>query len=346
MTVPMPCPPPPPAVCEANSSAPRKRRRRAPASGASDDCFACSKRNSKCDRRRPYCSQCLEVGNECSGYKTQLTWGVGVASRGKLRGLSLPIAKSAPAHKDSTSSSSARSRSSSAADKLAVHGRSRTLSRDDVKIKMEGQSPLPGTTFTTYDFINMIPNSPGSSMQTDWTMSVSQDYLRPSQISIPEQPSHQHLLRQSLQRLHTPSISHDLNLSNSGPLSAYSEHDYGSPMDQGYHVDDSPYLASPAPMYNSFSSQHSPVDPGSYSMDGRGPTSCPDQFYAQSDMSSSLSSHHQTIYELDESRHLAGSPAGGYSRSDTYYDDDTSGKLSPLDWFDQSLIRSSDVYFP
>ncbi|KAK5100825.1 hypothetical protein LTR70_001139 [Exophiala xenobiotica] len=71
---------------------PRKRKKRAPAAGAANDCFTCAERKLKCDRRRPYCSQCLQVGQDCSGYKTQLTWGVGVASRGKLRGLSLPIA--------------------------------------------------------------------------------------------------------------------------------------------------------------------------------------------------------------------------------------------------------------
>ena len=75
------------------TSPPRKRRRRAPATGAADDCFACQERQTACDRRRPYCSQCLEVGKDCSGYKTTLTWGVGVASRGKLRGLSLPVAR-------------------------------------------------------------------------------------------------------------------------------------------------------------------------------------------------------------------------------------------------------------
>lgn len=76
----------------AEATAPRKRRKRAPAAGASDDCFTCLNRGVHCDRRRPYCSQCLAEGNECSGYKTQLTWGMGVASRGKLRGLSLPVA--------------------------------------------------------------------------------------------------------------------------------------------------------------------------------------------------------------------------------------------------------------
>ena len=73
-------------------ASPRKRRKRAPTAGAAADCFTCSSLELQCDRRRPYCSQCLDHGKDCSGYKTQLTWGVGVASRGKLRGLSLPVA--------------------------------------------------------------------------------------------------------------------------------------------------------------------------------------------------------------------------------------------------------------
>lgn len=77
---------------KADPNAPtRKRRKRTVVSGAPDDCFTCSKRGARCDRRRPYCSQCLEMGRECSGYKTTLTWGVGVASRGKLRGQKLPV---------------------------------------------------------------------------------------------------------------------------------------------------------------------------------------------------------------------------------------------------------------
>ncbi|KAJ5764300.1 hypothetical protein N7533_002981 [Penicillium manginii] len=82
----------------------RKRRKRTVVSGASDDCFTCSKRGARCDRRRPYCSQCLELGRECSGYKTKLTWGVGVASRGKLRGQQLPVMES----KEDTGASTAK----------------------------------------------------------------------------------------------------------------------------------------------------------------------------------------------------------------------------------------------
>ncbi|EPE05029.1 gal4-like zn 2cys6 binuclear cluster dna-binding domain-containing protein [Ophiostoma piceae UAMH 11346] len=111
------------AAAAASAAAVRKRRRRTPAGGAADDCFTCSKRNVKCDRRRPYCSQCLEVGNECSGYKTQLTWGVGVASRGKLRGLSLPIAKAPPAA-GSTSHSGAHNAAIS--KKMAVSSAARS----------------------------------------------------------------------------------------------------------------------------------------------------------------------------------------------------------------------------
>lgn len=82
------------AASQKSPTSPRKRRRRAPTTGAADDCFACQDRQSKCDRRRPYCTQCLDLGKDCSGYKTALTWGVGVASRGKLRGLAMPIAES------------------------------------------------------------------------------------------------------------------------------------------------------------------------------------------------------------------------------------------------------------
>ncbi|KAJ5020518.1 fungal-specific transcription factor domain-containing protein [Bipolaris maydis] len=70
--------------------------RHTPATEPPKDCFACKKRQVKCDRRRPYCGQCVEIGKECSGYRTTLTWGVGVASRGKLRGMTLPVAKSPP----------------------------------------------------------------------------------------------------------------------------------------------------------------------------------------------------------------------------------------------------------
>ncbi|WPH03387.1 Hypothetical protein R9X50_00626600 [Acrodontium crateriforme] len=76
----------------AAAQASRRKRRRTTAGGANDDCFSCRKNSLKCGRERPYCSQCMHAGLQCGGYKTTLTWGVGVASRGKLRGLSCPVA--------------------------------------------------------------------------------------------------------------------------------------------------------------------------------------------------------------------------------------------------------------
>lgn len=81
-----------------------RKRRRASTGRVVDNCFTCTKRNVKCDRQRPYCSQCLRIGSVCSGYKTQLTWDVGVASRGKLRGLSLPIANAPPVTRETNES--------------------------------------------------------------------------------------------------------------------------------------------------------------------------------------------------------------------------------------------------
>ncbi|KAL4895185.1 fungal-specific transcription factor domain-containing protein [Aspergillus ambiguus] len=92
---------PPPASGQSRKSstdpAPRKRRKRTVVTGAREDCFTCAREGLACDRSRPFCSQCLGRGLECSGYKTTLTWGVGVASRGKLRGLAVPIKGAGPA---------------------------------------------------------------------------------------------------------------------------------------------------------------------------------------------------------------------------------------------------------
>lgn len=318
MTLPVACPPSSCVSSDPPTVPQRKRRRRAPATGASDDCFACTKRNTKCDRRRPYCSQCLEVGKECSGYKTQLTWGVGVASRGKLRGLSLPIARSAPAAK---SPPATRPRASS------------TLSQkneDDVKIKKETMgpgSPLPGSLFTTYDFVNMAPHgvaNPSMPMSSEWNFPVQHDYAVHDYHR--DGMNHQRQLPQ-LHRLHTISIGRGEGLLSSSldSMSAYADSDYASPISQSFPNDDISYLNSPLPMYNSYSSRNSvaesPVASGMMG-DSRGPTSCPDPYYAQSEMSSSISSH-QNLYDIAENRQHRASP----SVADVFYDDDILGKF-------------------
>lgn len=55
------------------------------------DCRVCNRRRIKCDRWLPTCGKCEKRGLTCSGYGILLKWDQGVASRGKLKGKSLPI---------------------------------------------------------------------------------------------------------------------------------------------------------------------------------------------------------------------------------------------------------------
>jgi hypothetical protein len=225
-----------------------ERRRRARASGASDDCFACTKKNTKCDRKRPYCSQCLEVGKECSGYKTQLTWGVGVASRGKLRGLSLPVAKSSPAP-----------RSPPATRQRASSTRLRSLKLiEEGKTKLESMRPMPSNPFMTYDFVNMDPNGVALPIQMlEWNLAVSQDY--------------------SLHGYHQGPMNHPLGRGDGLGISS----SIVSSINQLFPNDES--MHRPVPMCNSYSSRNSGVDSpvlGMMQDASRGPTSCPDHFSA------------------------------------------------------------------
>lgn len=265
--IPLPCPP----ASNTDIEAPRKRRRRAPASGAADDCFACHKRSVKCDRRRPYCSPCLEIGSECSGYKTQLTWGVGVASRGKLRGLSLPVAKSAPVAK-SPPTRTIRQRANTT-NRMAPFPRK----EHDIEIKIECEPSL-ASPYTNYDFVHMNPNhppkSPSSPAPSDWSQP---DHFVPHH----SEGGHGHLLRQSLSRLQPPTMRYGDDLSSStGSLSAYSDNDY-SPIGQSF--DDSAFLS---PIQYEFAT--SPENVFSTSADQRAPTSFPDQFYTRSPSSHSF----------------------------------------------------------
>ena len=143
-------------------TSPRKRRRRAPTTGAADDCFACQDRHTSCDRRRPYCTQCLDRGKDCSGYKTTLTWGVGVASRGKLRGLALPIPKSRKVDPVEQTKGDGK--------KSTTNGQSKSRRNTVDSIKKESitehspsnSSPSNKRTSlsTTFGFVNVDPNAP------------------------------------------------------------------------------------------------------------------------------------------------------------------------------------------
>ena len=294
MTVPLPTPSNP----KADAAAVRKRRRRAPAGGAADDCFTCTKRNVKCDRRRPYCSQCLEVGNECSGYKTQLTWGVGVASRGKLRGLSLPIAKSPPVNPIKKSSPS-RSRANSSV--IDGQGRGHAANaghwneqeplspqgtRGDVDGPADHHYPvsMPATPFHVYDLAKIshaeptppIPSGPGHWNNVPFSPTLPGDGPRFPKLGL--------------------LLAHGPPEPLSSSIDSLSDAEYLSPLSHTFSRDDLPFTSSPTHMYaESYNSANSPIPQSPISsvmMDHhRAPTSCPSLVYAPSEPGSSLHSH-------------------------------------------------------
>ncbi len=178
----------------------------------------------------------------------------------------------------------------------------------------------------TYDFVNMAPNGVASPIQMpEWNLAVSQDYSLHDYHQDPM--NHQRQLPQ-LHRLHTLSLGRGEGLGISSPidsLSAYAESDYASPISQSFPNDDIPFMHSPVPIYNSYSSRNSGTDspvPGMMQDASRGPTSCPEQYYAQSEMSSSISSH-QNLYDIAENRQHQSSPVP----NDIFFDDDMLGKL-------------------
>ncbi|ROW09055.1 hypothetical protein VMCG_02875 [Cytospora schulzeri] len=295
MTVPLPTPSNP----KVDAAAVRKRRRRAPAGGAADDCFTCTKRNVKCDRRRPYCSQCLEVGNECSGYKTQLTWGVGVASRGKLRGLSLPIAKSPPVNPIKKSSPS-RSRANSSLtggqgrghatnaghwnEQEALSPRGTRGDIIDGPVDRHYPVSMPPTPFHVYDLSKIshaeptppMPSGAGHWGNVPFSPSLAGDGPRFPKLG--------------------PILAHGPPEPLSSSIDSLSDAEYLSPLSHTFSRDDLPFATSPTHMYaESYNSANSPIPQSPMSsvmMDHhRAPTSCPSLVYAPSEPSSSLHSH-------------------------------------------------------
>ncbi|KAL6878958.1 fungal-specific transcription factor domain-containing protein [Trichoderma novae-zelandiae] len=271
------------AVVAKDAAAIRKRRRRAPAGGATDDCFTCSKRNVKCDRRRPYCSQCLEIGNECSGYKTQLTWGVGVASRGKLRGLSLPIAKAPPVAREPKKSPASRARAQSSAAALSTK-----LARSPIDIPSTTHTASTPSTpvyqVPAYDYLSISHHGHAPSIsQSSWG---SVGYA-PGLVHSPDGTP-----RYTRYPLHLSTDALSSSCESVG-----SEVDYLSPLSQSYAREEIPFHHSPTILYEGYPAHHSsPMaqsPPTMLVLDHcRAPTSYPGLVYAPSEAHPALSHHH------------------------------------------------------
>lgn len=58
-----------------------------PMDPSSTDCHTCRRGRLKCDRTRPACQKCLARATQCLGYGRLLRWNQGIASRGKMKGM-------------------------------------------------------------------------------------------------------------------------------------------------------------------------------------------------------------------------------------------------------------------
>ncbi|KAH7303582.1 hypothetical protein B0I35DRAFT_364667 [Stachybotrys elegans] len=315
-----------------DASAIRKRRRRAPAGGAADDCFTCTKRNVKCGRQRPYCSQCLEVSNECSGYKTQLTWGVGVASRGKLRGLSLPVVNAPPVSREPKTSPTTRPRTSSTNSSRSSQSSMTPPWSGQDEVQRMSRGPIDIPVMHHHHHRHHHEASHTSNPGTPYHAVHAYNYL-----SIPHQ-EHSPALHQnsrasmpySTGMMHSPHAMPKYNTKDPLPIitdglsssidSPGSEVDYASPINQPYSREDMPYIhPSPPILYDGYSTSththsspvpHSP--PTGIMIDhSRAPLPCHGLIYAPSESSASLNSYvnafesHIGHKMMRESEHLS-----------------------------------------
>jgi hypothetical protein len=61
---------------------------------AKGPCHDCSESTLECDGQRPRCFTCMQNRVECRGYKMDLSWQSGVATRGNLKGFQYPTVQS------------------------------------------------------------------------------------------------------------------------------------------------------------------------------------------------------------------------------------------------------------
>ncbi|KAG5924222.1 hypothetical protein E4U53_003449 [Claviceps sorghi] len=297
----------------------RKRRRRAPAGGAADDCFACSKKNVKCDRRRPYCSQCLELGKECSGYKTQLTWGVGVASRGKLRGLSLPVARAPPVSREPKKTPPVScSQVQSTATLTEAHWAEQQEPQRHAPHphphppppQQQQQQPQQQQPHAPIEISSLIPSAPTS----------AHSYVEPGDYGYFAAPTHHDTSPHDIQNswgsmsyssglLQPPdptpkysrfSLPLDTDGLSSSSVGSVSDADYFSPLSQTYSRDEMSFGSASPIIFDGYpGSQHSPATHSppleillGHHPHTRLPNSCPDLLYtAASEHGSNLDSH-------------------------------------------------------
>ncbi|KAK6350527.1 hypothetical protein TWF718_003718 [Orbilia javanica] len=248
-----------------------KRRRRAPPSGASEPCHTCRQNGRVCDRRRPYCTQCIETKGTCSGYRTQLTWGVGVASRGKLRGLSLPVPLSDEERAKKNSAMAAEKKEEKKKLKAAGANTGAGISKHSASASISSLASVRSMStqdLATLTSMNSIPSS--MSAYNSPTEPMAPSYPQYPQLSSLNTPNHPPQFQKLMQAAHHAQGGLSLLLSPMDDM--HSQH-------VEYHADGSSTPEIYSPLYSPVDSSylHSPVDIIHISQNrAHPPTSVPD----------------------------------------------------------------------
>ena len=289
-----------------STASPRKRRRK-PAAGASDDCFACQERQTSCDRRRPYCTPCLDIGKDCSGYKTTLTWGVGVASRGKLRGLSLPIASSKRAAPSSDDNDQKTRDGSRKVAKVSPSRKSSTSSEGDEHTdRASSRRTSPHASATTYDFVNMDPTAnpnattPPLMPAPNFEWHPAQPLAQTRANRVPMKKQRRHTLQPLVMPTSHPSRDYGVVPMTASIVGGYGHQDHGLSSQISPMVPSFTGYGLATPTYHDFnhtSLDHSPTASNFYPS--------PDTLdWARDDLSSTLGSDHGSPTFVEEAPFL------------------------------------------
>lgn len=243
-------------------------------------------------------SQCLEIGKDCSGYRTTLTWGVGVASRGKLRGLSLPILNSPPTTKQDISSGPTKLQTSpvakTASSPLTAPERAQTIKHEDISptgFLHASDFGQPNYNSSHFQTTRPIP-IPASSTNHGWHVPGFTEHLEDYSTYSRNQARLQ-LRPRPLQRLHTISSSFDetiFSAPSTGSVSTFSESDFPSPRElpptpEEVHLTE-PFISSYPDAYPCHQEPlHQPMESYNYM---NTPRSYPTNDYASTSLASSL----------------------------------------------------------
>lgn len=240
-----------------------------------------------------------------------------MASRGKLRGLSLPIAKAppvAPIGKKVTG----RSRANTAATTTSTQWNdsdeaARRVHRDDVDINGDHGHSVPTSQYGGYAEYSRYSPSETATSASQRVWGALPAYA--GSMGVHDQ-SRYHKLSTSMN--HFPIMGDSLGSS----VESLSEVDYNlSPPGHSYPREEIPFVHSPTLVYENYATQNSPVSQSSAAaimIDQRAPTSCPSLVYTPSEPSSSLSSHPDSFEPHMSHRLVADSDALNAPEMESY----------------------------